>query len=102
MIAVQKTPCAIFVSQKLRIIFFSDFSPYPAGFSYDFPTVPFTTIEPGDQGIGEFYVVQKRQSTDLKGSKIGICFFGLFGNPPISKPISGVKLGQAKTSTLDS
>ena len=34
------------------------------------PTSPFTILEPQDQGIGEFYVVQKRRATDFEAPKL--------------------------------
>ena len=34
------------------------------------PTNPFTILEPEDQGIGEFYVVQARRATDFKAPEL--------------------------------
>ena len=34
------------------------------------PTSPFTILEPQDQGIGEFYVAQKRRATDFEAPKL--------------------------------
>ena len=34
------------------------------------PTRPFTILEPQDQDIGEFYVVQERRTTDFEASKL--------------------------------
>ena len=34
--------------------------------AYLSPANPFTILEPEDQGIGEFYVVQERRVTDFK------------------------------------
>ena len=36
----------------------------------DFPTKPFTILEPRDQEIGEFYVVQKRRATGFEAPKL--------------------------------
>ena len=36
----------------------------------NFPTVPFPILEPHDQEIGEFYVVQKRRVTDFEAPKL--------------------------------
>ena len=36
---------------------------------YSVPTNPFTILEPQDQEIGEFYVVQKLLATDLEAPK---------------------------------
>ena len=33
-------------------------------------TGPFTILEPRDQGIGEFYVVQERRETDFEAPKL--------------------------------
>ena len=35
-----------------------------------FPANPFTILEPEDQGIGEFYVVQERRATDFKAPEL--------------------------------
>ena len=35
-----------------------------------FPTSPFTILEPQDQEIGEFYVIQERRATDFEASKL--------------------------------
>ena len=35
----------------------------------DSPTDPFTILEPQNQGMGEFYVIQKRHSTDFEAPK---------------------------------
>ena len=35
-----------------------------------YPTNPFTILEPLDQEIGEFYVVQERHATDLDAPKL--------------------------------
>ena len=34
-----------------------------------YPTGPFTTLEPRDQEMGEFYAVQKRRATDFEDIK---------------------------------
>ena len=34
------------------------------------PTNPFTMLEPQDQEIGEFYVLQERRATDFEASKL--------------------------------
>ena len=35
-----------------------------------YPTNPFTILEPRDQEIGQFYVVQKRHAVDFKAPKL--------------------------------
>ena len=35
-----------------------------------FPTSLFPILEPQDQGIAEFYVVQERRATDFEASKL--------------------------------
>ena len=46
----------------------------------DRPTNPFTILEPQDQEIGEFYVVQERHMTDFKAPKL---WMGSSGVQPI-------------------
>ena len=41
-----------------------------AKFLWSYPTNPFSILEPQDQEIGEFYVVQERRATDLKAPKL--------------------------------
>ena len=38
---------------------------------FHFPTNPFTILEPRDQEIGEFYLVQERRATDFEAPKLG-------------------------------
>ena len=38
--------------------------------AYIYPTSPFTILEPQDQDIVEFYVVQERRATDFKAPKL--------------------------------
>ena len=36
----------------------------------ELPPNPFTILEPCDQDIGEFYLVQERRATDFEASKL--------------------------------
>ena len=37
----------------------------------EYPTNPFTVLEPRDQEIDKFYLVQERRATDLEAPKLG-------------------------------